>query len=144
MRKIAIIAVALLAAGCEMERDPSTIGARGGEVRLVVVPPMPAAGTVPRHVLVNDAGEDVGYGHPYVLERRTGDGWRPVESPCLFTLEGLTLEPAERSEPEPLGDCRPQAPGLVSGVYRLRKEVDLDRGDDLWQRQTLEATFMVL
>jgi hypothetical protein len=32
----------------------------------------------------------------------------------------------------------------VSGVYRLRKEVDLDRGDDLWQRQTLEATFMVL
>lgn len=139
-----MLAVALLATGCDTGSDPGAIEARGGDVRLVVVPPVPVSGTIPDHVLVNDSDEDVGYGHPYNLERRTGDGWRHVENPCAFTLEGLHLAPGEQSPPESVGDCREDAPGLESGVYRLTKDVDFEAGVDEWRTETLEVTFTVI
>jgi hypothetical protein len=62
----------------------------------VIVPPVPAPGTIPDHVLVNETEETIGYGHPFVLEQRTNDGWRHVRNRCAFTLEGLSRETRRR------------------------------------------------
>ncbi len=140
MRKIAALAVALLLAGCT-GGDRSVVEKWGGALRLVIDPPIPVAGTIPDHVLVNETDETIGYGRPFVLEQQTPDGWRRVRSRCGFTLEGLSLAPGESSPPAPVA-CPGEDPPLESGVYRVTKEVDV--GDDYDRDvEILVATFTV-
>ena len=140
--RIAVVAVTLLLMGCEAGRDPSVTEANGGVVRLVIVPDEPASGTIPDYVLVNDTEKTVAYGRPFTLEKRISGEWTAVKNRCLFTLEGLSLEPAERSSPTPVAGCPTGTPGLEAGVYRVTTQVDVGEGDARDAR-TLVATFEV-
>ena len=144
MRTIAIVVVALLAAGCDTSRTAGVVQTTGGEVRLLIVPPHPGTGATPDYVLVNGTTESVSYGYAFVLDRWTGDEWRPVRAPrCGFPAIGLHLDPGERSVPALVVACGNEDDGLPRGLYRVTTDVDIALGADRWDAEVLSATFVV-
>ena len=142
MRALPILAVALLSTACQTGGDPGAVEARGGAVRLVVVPPAAPAGTIPDQVLVNESDQTIGYGQAFDLERQTDDGWKDVRHRCAFTAEALYLDPGQRSAPKPVHPCARVGARMEPGVYRVTRDVDVAEGDDTDDR-FLVATFTV-
>lgn len=138
MRALAIVAAALLLTGCD---DPGVIEAKGGNVRLEVIPAEVAAERFPQHVLVNDSKQTVVYGHSYDLERWAAGKWKDVDFRCAFSGEAISLDPGDRSPAESLGGCGDEMP-LEPGIYRVSKDVDVAEGDATDDRLLVE-TFTV-
>ena len=131
----------------DFEGSLGTVETQGGTVRLEVSPESPELGLVPRVVLSNDTQGQIGYGHDYLLERRTESGWQDVKSmkprrglACAFASELILLKAGQKRSHVigPLDRHCGVLP-LPAGIYRVTKQVELESGE----RVPLTAGFEV-
>lgn len=95
----------------------------------------------------NLSSEVITYSPPFVLERRTGDGWKKVNRHQTFTLPLLFLEPGEATDWELVAVYidSPVPRPLGAGIYRVSREISFgDPGsDDQGRDKVLRARFRV-
>ena len=100
----------------DADLDPAPVT----DVVLRVSPDRVESGAFVHLILRNESDASVGYNLcTSVLERRTTDGWEPVPSERVCTMELRTLSPGERAEYEL------EIPaGLAEGRYRATTTVE--------------------
>ncbi len=121
--RIAVSVLLVLFAAC----GPSLqAGGAGSAVRLDIEPDRAAPGDSVLLMLTNGSPHAIGYNLcSSGLEAREGDGWNPVPSSRVCTMELRTLEPDETTS------YRFDLPaGLAPGEYRFTTTTErLDAGD---------------
>jgi hypothetical protein len=108
-------------------------GSRDGKearVRMVVTPCRVEPGQAPNLVLINDGETSIAYAPPFVLERKTAQGWRWINKRQGFNMPLYGLGPGHRSRPElvALYLRTPTPIRLEPGTYRVTKSVGLGLG----------------
>jgi hypothetical protein len=115
-------------------------------VRLVITPCRVGPREAPELVLVNSGEATVGYSFPFKLEKKTPNGWRSVNRRQAFPLPLFYLEPAERSDPEPIAVYfkNPTPIRLAAGLYRVKKAIDLTPGKPRPPTMEVSTRFRVI
>jgi hypothetical protein len=124
----------------------ASVGQQIARVELRIEPDAVETGGAPRAVLLNTGEVRVGYAPPFILERKTIKGWRPVNRRQAFRIPLRILEPGSTSDPQPIAVYfdEPTPVQLRPGLYRVTKSISLAPGQPRPPYMKVRATFSVL